>query len=136
MPRLQSTVGGWTKTTNTRTHPRNHGKGRTWELTPDIFQMVHEACPDVLLMPENQLMRHHAYSAPYNNYPGHGTARKIRSAWPGAFGIFTLYTHPASNQGDADSHPKCNTASMEHLGGGPVVEALSRPIVQLPSVAG
>ncbi len=95
---IDSTVGGWNKETNTRTHPRNHVKGRTWELTPDIFQKVHEACPDVLLMPENQLMRHHAYSAPYNNYPGHGTARKIRSAWPGAFGLYTLYTHPSSNQ--------------------------------------
>ena len=31
----------------------------------------------------------------------------------------------------ADSHLKCNTASMEHLGGGWVVEALSWPVVQL-----
>ena len=38
-------------------------------------------------------------------------------------------------QKTANSHPKRNAARPEDLGWSPVVEALSRPVVQLPYVA-
>ena len=50
--------------------------------------------------------------------------------------LIQLLQSDAPPKDKADSHSKCNTALMEHLSGGPVVEALSGSVVQLPSVAG
>ena len=88
---IDSTVG------DPKTTPQTQVKGQSWELTPDIFRKVHEACPDVLLMPENELTRDHAYSAPFNPYGGRGTAQLIRAAWPGAFTLFCLTGQTQSN---------------------------------------
>jgi hypothetical protein len=40
-------------------------------LNPDVFRSLADEYPDVLLIPENESMRHFAYSAPFNSYVHH-----------------------------------------------------------------
>jgi hypothetical protein len=57
-------------------------------LDADVFEKVHAAYPDVLLMPENETLRDYAYAAPLNSFQHHGvtaTPPGARAVYPKAF---------------------------------------------------
>ncbi len=59
-------------------------------LDPDVFKVVADAHPDVLLIPENESMRYFAYSAPLNSYMHHkvtSTPAGARMVYPNAFSV-------------------------------------------------
>jgi hypothetical protein len=59
-------------------------------LDPDVFKVVADAHPDVLLIPENESMRYFAYSAPLNSYVHHkvtSTPAGARMVYPNAFSV-------------------------------------------------
>ncbi|HET9367364.1 MAG TPA: hypothetical protein VFO22_04780 [Candidatus Udaeobacter sp.] len=59
-------------------------------LNPDVFKAVHDAYPDVLLIPENESMRYFAYSAPLNSYVHSrvtSTPSGARTIYPKAFSV-------------------------------------------------
>src|SRR5882724_626095 len=59
-------------------------------LDPDVFKVVADANPDVLLIPENESMRYFAYSAPLNSYMHHkvtSTPVGARLVYPKAFSV-------------------------------------------------
>jgi hypothetical protein len=59
-------------------------------LNPDVFRVVADAYPDVLLIPENESMRYFAYSAPLNSYVHHkisSTPVGARLVYPKAFSV-------------------------------------------------
>ena len=55
----------------------------------EIFRRVAARFPDVLLMPEHQNLKYHAYSAPYNDlrYESSITPDDVRLAYPRAFSV-------------------------------------------------
>ena len=59
-------------------------------ISPDVFKALADACPDVLLIPENESMRYFAYSAPLNSYFHHkitSTPVGVRLVYPKAFSV-------------------------------------------------
>jgi len=59
-------------------------------LDPDVFKVVADTHPDVLLIPENESMRYFAYSAPLNSYMHHkvtSTPAGARMVYPNAFSV-------------------------------------------------
>jgi hypothetical protein len=78
-------------------------------LDPDVFRAVADACPDVLLIPENESMRYFAYSAPLNSYMHHkvtSTPVGARMVYPKAFSVLLT-----SDQGDrSEDHDALITA--------------------------
>jgi len=78
-------------------------------LDPDVFKIVANAYPDVLLIPENESMRYFAYSAPLNSYMHHkvtSTPIGARMLYPKAFSVLLT-----SDQGDrSEDHDALITA--------------------------
>ena len=61
----------------------------TW-ISPDVFKVVADAYPDVLLIPENESMRYFAYSAPLNSYVHHkitSTPMGAKMVYPQSFSV-------------------------------------------------
>jgi hypothetical protein len=57
---------------------------------PDVFKVVSQAFPDVLLIPENESMRYFAHSAPLNSYQHHkitSTPVGARLVYPKSFSV-------------------------------------------------
>ncbi len=57
---------------------------------PDVFKVIAQAHPDILLIPENESMRYFAYSAPLNSYQHHkitSTPVGARLVYPNAFSV-------------------------------------------------
>ena len=55
----------------------------------EVFQRVARACPGILLMPEHQNFKYHAYTAPYNDlrFESSITPTEVRRAYPRAFSV-------------------------------------------------
>jgi len=67
---------------------RSNGQGGWDVLDGSVFRRVQEACPDVLVMPENQCSDDYASAAPWDEGGHHlvyHTPRKVLAIWPGAF---------------------------------------------------
>ncbi len=75
-----------------------NGQGGWDALAGSVYRQVHEACPDVLLMPENQCADVYAYAAPYDesNHYVYQTPRKVRAIWPGAFTVIRCRSEPTN----------------------------------------
>jgi hypothetical protein len=61
---------------------------RIGPLNADILKTIADLYPDVLLLPENENLRHFAYSAPLNSYHHHGVAStpaSVREVYRRAF---------------------------------------------------
>src|SRR6185312_7017342 len=59
-------------------------------INPEVFKVLADAYPDVLLIPENESMRYFAYSAPLNSYQHHkitSTPVGARMVYPKAFSV-------------------------------------------------
>jgi hypothetical protein len=76
-------------------------------LSPDVFKALAEACPDVLLIPENESMRYFAYSAPLNSYVDHkvtATPVGARLVYPKAFSVLMAQDGDGPEDHDALLH--------------------------------
>jgi hypothetical protein len=59
-------------------------------INPEVFKVLAEAYPDILLIPENESMRYFANSAPLNSYQHHkitSTPVGARLVYPNAFSV-------------------------------------------------
>ncbi len=67
-------------------------------IPAEIFQTVHEECPDVLLIPEESSVRHFAYTAPYHEImPPQDytmTPATVRAVYPNAFSMIRVADAP------------------------------------------
>jgi hypothetical protein len=61
-------------------------------MSASVFKTVHDAVPDVLLVPEHQDIRYYEYAAPYEEmrFGGRGPEAVIRASYPSAFQVITI----------------------------------------------
>jgi hypothetical protein len=63
----------------------------SWADNPAVYQKVHEACPDVLLIPENQNAGMYAYGSAYDPLGDtSGTPDSVRTTYPTAFTVIDV----------------------------------------------
>jgi hypothetical protein len=61
-------------------------------MSSSVFRTVHEAVPDVLLIPEHQDTKYYEYTAPYEEmrFGSRGPEDVIRAGYPAAFQVITV----------------------------------------------
>jgi len=68
------------------------------------FRMVHQAHPDVLLMPEQKTLGYYAYTAPYSGFQHSrqpSTSASVRAVYPEAFSAIYVADGPVEEMRDA-----------------------------------